>query len=194
MRWLANVYRTSRKVVRSIKGDDRIRPILKIVADFEQYAIGLLLVTIVGILIFDIAVRNLPGISFSMSWRNDIVIGLFIWMAWIGMAWGVKQDTHFRFLLVRGELSNRLNYLVYWIEWVIWVVFLGVVVRYSIPVMERWLRAGDIVGTSIPRYFLYLAVPVGFSLTLLRVGTQAVSVSRRYAAGESITPTSSIKD
>jgi len=153
--------------------------------NFERYAIGVLITSMLTILVVDLVTRTV-GIALDMPWKQTIVTGLLIWAIWIGLAWGVKLDSHFRFLAVRERFTPRMHYASYVVEWATWFLFIGTVLWYSQSVMHHYVQAGAIVGTSLPRYLLYAAIPVGLVLVGIRVVQRMVVITRQYLAGESI--------
>lgn len=158
---------------------------------FEEYFVGSLLSVMAVIVFIDLVVRTLD-LPLFMPWKQAVVLGLFIWTVWVGVAWGVREDSHFRFLAVRSRFPAWLNYGVFWLEWLTWLGFSGVVIWYSRPILEQFARAGNIIGSPIPRWLLFLSVPVGFALVVVRVLQQMVLVTRAYRAGQDIGVTTAI--
>ena len=145
-----------------------------------------------AIIALDVVQRTLWGGSFT--WSLDIVLGLFTWMTWLSAAFAVRHQSHLRFTLLRKKLSNRANYAMYWLEYVAWIVVMGLVLRFSVPIFRnRWETGQVVVGTEfVPAALLYLAVPVGMALLMVRATEQIVRVRRAYRRGADITPTASI--
>jgi len=161
-------------------------PLGRIERDLELYVAGSLLV-IYGLLIgFSVIQRTLTGEQ--ALWAQEITIGMFVWVAWLSVAYVIRNEDHLRFTLVLSRLSNRSRYLLYWIEWVLWIAFAGTVFVYSVPVLGDFIqRRATITGTSVPDAVTYLAVTVGFGFVLLRVAQQAVSVTLAFRRGEDVT-------
>ncbi|MGQ4555171.1 TRAP transporter small permease subunit [Halobellus sp. GM3] len=177
-----------RQAVREALDPDRDpeTPLGRLERDLELYVAGSLLV-IYGLLIgFSVIQRTLT--SEQALWAQEITIGMFVWVAWLSVAYVIRNEDHLRFTLVLSELSNRGRYLVYWIEWLLWVGFAGTVFAYSVPVLGGFIeRRATITGTAVPDAVTYLAVTVGFALVLLRVAQQAVGVTLAFRRGEDVT-------
>lgn len=121
-------------------------------------------------------------------WDQPIIIGLFIWTAWVGMAFAIKEDSHLRFTYIRQRQSNRFNYYVYWVEWIGWIVFGSIVFWFSLPVIDQFVTSRSVVpGTNFPTYLFYISVPTGYALSIGRVLEQMVKITSRYRNGEDIT-------
>lgn len=169
------------------------RPTLrKIERNFETY------LAIVAIVVYTLIILNkIVSRTFYpwlvVTWQEEVTIGLFIWAAWLATASLVRKDGHIRFSLFVQEFSNRRVYAVYVIEWILWLLLAGVVVYFSIDWIQQYVESGsDIIGTAVPKYFLYLSVPVGYGLIVVRVLQQAVIVTRKYRAGEELSTASEV--
>jgi TRAP-type C4-dicarboxylate transport system permease small subunit len=115
-------------------------------------------------------------------------------MTWLAAGWAIRFDSHFRFSLVRDKLSNRMNYLLRYVDFVSWVGFALVVGFYSLESVQARMESGrTILGTPIPLWVAYVAVPVGMAVIIVRATQQMVRLRRRYKDGDDITPTSDIQ-
>jgi TRAP-type C4-dicarboxylate transport system permease small subunit len=159
--------------------------------DFEGYLSLLLMLAYTVIILRDVITRTVSGST--EPWSLEISLGLFAWLAWLSCSFAVKHQSHFRFTLLRSGTSPTLNYLLYWIEWILWIVIMGLVLRYSVPVLQSYLLSQrTVVGTDLPTALLYLSVPVGMVLIIFRVLQQMYVVTGRYRRGEDTAVTSDI--
>lgn len=154
--------------------------------NLESYLTMVLILVYTTFIVYRILSRTL-GLGRVGPWLQEVVIGLFIWAAWLAVASLVRQDAHIRFTTVIERFPRWGVYLVYWIEWVLWIALAGIIFRYSIPYIGLFIGTGStITGTSIPLYYLHLSIPVGFALILVRTFQQIVIVTRKYRAGEEL--------
>ncbi|GAB6861049.1 TRAP transporter small permease [Haloplanus litoreus] len=152
----------------------------------ELYLGGTLLVVYGLVIGFAVIQRTLTGEQ--ALWAQESAIGMFVWVAWLSVAYVIRNEDHLRFTMVISGLSNTGRYLVYWVEWLCWVAFAGVVFVYSLPVFGSFLsRGATITGTRIPDAVTYLAVTVGVGLVLFRVVEQMLWVTHAFRHGEDIT-------
>lgn len=127
----------------------------------EMYLGIVLLLGYTAIILADIFRRTFLGTQ--SVWGLAIVQGMFVWLAWLSAAYAVRHNAHIRFTLLLQRASNRITYAVYLIEWALWLIVGGVIFRYSLTVLNDYLVSGaEVVGTPVPRYVLYLAVPFVF--------------------------------
>ncbi|TYL36789.1 TRAP transporter small permease [Natronococcus pandeyae] len=155
---------------------------------FEGMVALALLMVVLGITIVDIFGR--AAFAWTIDWGFEVAQGLFVWIAWLAASFGLRHQSYFRFTLFRAKLSNRGQYAMYAIEWLLWLLVIGAIFLYSIPEFLQILDSGRIVvGTeNVLQAHLYLAVPVGTGMILLRVVQQAVTTTVAYRNGDDITP------
>lgn len=160
---------------------DRFRRILD---NFEGYLAALLLFVYLFIILYDVGTRNFGR---PPVWGQEVVLGLFIWLAWLSTAYAVRTNSHLRFTLLFERLPQRGVYAVYVVEWLLWVAFAGVIFWYSIDITANVMETGTtVVGLPIPVWLFRASIPVGFGLILLRVAQRAVITTRAFRAGEEI--------
>ena len=127
------------------------------------------------------------------SYTLSVTLYLFTWMTWLAAGWAIRHDSHFRFTLLREQLSNRANYALRFVDIVAWVFFAGIITVYLLETLQLRLESGrQILGTPIPLWTAYLAVAVGMGLITLRSVQKGVLIHRQYKNGEDITPTSKV--
>ena len=164
-------------------GETRLGPVER---NLELYLGGTLLVVYGLVIGFSVIQRTLTGEQ--ALWAQESAIGMFVWVAWLSIAYVIRNEDHLRFTMVLSGLSNAGRYVVYWVEWCCWLAFAGVVFVYSLPVFGDFLgRGGTITGTSVPDAVTYLAVTVGVALVLFRVAEQVLWVSYAFRRGDDIT-------
>jgi len=154
--------------------------------NLELYLGGTLLVAYGLVIGFSVIQRTLTGEQ--ALWAQESAIGMFVWVAWLSVAYVIRNEDHLRFTMVLSGLSNTGRYVVYWVEWCCWLAFASVVFVYSLPVFGDFLsRGGTITGTPVPDAVTYLAVTVGIALVLFRVAEQMLWVSYAFRRGDDIT-------
>ena len=154
----------------------------KLEKNLEGYLSAVIMVIYTFVILLTIFSRYFT-LGFAAAWVQEVVLGGFIWLAWLSVAYVMRHDDHLRFTLFRRNFSNRSQYGVYALEWIGWLIFAGVVFWFSLPILEQRIESGaTITGTEFPKFLTYLAVPVGFGVILLRTIQQGVIVTRQYLA------------
>lgn len=163
----------------------------KVEENFEGY-IAISLIAVYTLLIFYTVIQRVTFQN-PPSFTLNGTLFLFTWMVWVAAAWAIRYESHFRFSIVRSKLSKRANYLLRYVDFIMWVSFAAIVGFYSIELVQRRLATGrPILGTPIPQWIAYLAIPVGMALIIIRATQQIIIIKRKYNDGKSITPTSDI--
>jgi TRAP-type C4-dicarboxylate transport system permease small subunit len=115
-------------------------------------------------------------------WSTSIPIYLFIWLAWMGLAFNTKMRSHLCFPEIRARLPYNAKFACLILDAALWVI-LGIIVLYS--AMDQVLiqiRIESIVeGTdNLPLWLAYIAVPVGWGWNMFRVFQNLYYDIRRF--------------
>lgn len=171
-------------ILAAVEIDTSAARLKDVLDNFEGYLSGALLLVYLFVILYDVGTRNLGT---PPVWGQQIVLGMFIWLAWLSTAYAVRTNSHLRFTLVFERLSQRGVYAVYVIEWVLWVAFAGIIFWYSLEITANVIETGTtVVGLPIPVWLFRISIPVGFGLILIRVAQRAVITTRAFRAGEEI--------
>jgi len=163
----------------------------KLEENFEGY-VAIVLIALYTTLIFYTVVQRITFEN-PPSFTLNGTLFLFTWMVWVAAAWAIRHESHFRFSLARTRLSNKANYVLRYVDFVTWVSFAAIIGYYSIELVQRRVATGrPILGTPIPLWVAYLAIPVGMALIIVRATQQIIMIRRKYHSGEDVTPTSDI--
>lgn len=160
--------------------------------NFEGYvatAVLFVYTFIIGYTIFQrLTFQNPP------SYTLQATLSLFTWMTWLSAGWALRYDSHFRFSLVRQNLSERVNYALRYVDVGLWILVAGIVFYFSLDVLQTRMESGRLIlGTPVPLWLAYLALPVGMVGIGVRATQQIVRIRRAYRNGEDVTPTSDIR-
>lgn len=108
--------------------------------------------------------------SYSSIWGEEIVRYSFIYLAWIGAAAAVKERAHIRIDVVMHYLNPRLKAMLYIFgDLVMLAVAIGALVWSFETVQVSWKFGSVSHGLRISLVWFLMAVPVGFSLMILRL-------------------------
>jgi TRAP-type C4-dicarboxylate transport system permease small subunit len=148
----------------------RIRKLLACIdRDIEKVLMFITYMSCGGIIFVEVFRRFLFKVQ--EPWSTSIPIYLFIWLAWIGLAFNTKMRSHLSFPEVRGRLPYNAQFACLALDTVLWLTF-GVIVMYSAwDQVAIMMRIGSVVeGTdNLPLWLAYLAVPVGWAWNMFRV-------------------------
>lgn len=147
---------------------------LKFIDEHFEEAIAVVLMAVMSVLIcVQIFMRYAMGAS--LSWSEELARYFFIWMTYIGIAYGVRKDAHIRvtmavdLLPLKGQMWMRI------VSHVVFGAFAFFVMYQGWFLVEKIFRFGQKSSSlGIPMGWVYLAPLTGFGLTLIRLVQAAV--------------------
>ena len=105
----------------------------------------------------------------SVPWTEELARYLFVWTCFMGIPWGVKLMVHMRVDMIYGKLPKKIQKYHDIISYVLILIFSCPLIYYSFVVVERQLMLGQrMIGLPIPMAYVYLAMPVAFTLVAFR--------------------------
>ena len=109
-------------------------------------------------------------LSFSSLWGEEIARFAFIYLTWIGASAGVKNRSHIRIDVIYSWVPERHHVWLYILADVATMAFAVVALYYSlIPIITSINFDSVTDGLRINRSFFLVAVPLGFTMTLVRL-------------------------
>ena len=130
----------------------------------ENIALVVLLGSMIGVSVFQIANRQLFGGSFSLSWADEFVKLIVLWLAMVGSISAARDNKHIRIDLITHVLSGPV---VAWAK-VIVDIFAGIVCAvigwHAYRLIREEMSWGDTIFTDVPLWLMHAIVPVAFVL------------------------------
>lgn len=155
----------------------------KIGRDAERLAMLWLYAFIVLVIIVEVARRFL--FDYSSIWGEEAARFAFIYLVWIGAAVGVRNRSHIRFTILSDLLPPRGAAVLSMIGSVAIMTFAVFALYLSIAPIETSLRFGSVSeGLRLGRAWFLVAVPIGFTLVVLRAAGVLLEDFRAFRANE----------
>jgi C4-dicarboxylate transporter DctQ subunit len=130
----------------------------------ENTALVVLLGTMIGVSVFQIINRQLLDGSFSLSWADELVKIIVLWLAMVGSVAAARDNKHIRIDLITHVLSGPV---VAWAK-VIVDLFAAVVCAVigwsAYRLIREEMSWGDTIFTDVPLWMLHVIVPLAFLL------------------------------
>lgn len=145
-----------------------IKLLLRIANNLEYIVAGTLLVVIVSLLTINVFSRYVLGITISVT--EELVRLLFVWMVLLASSVAAQHGAHIRVAAPTDLLPPRVRAGVAVVADLIWVTFnILVVVQGAnlVASMFQYRYVSAALGWSMA--WVYIAVPIGLTLTTLRV-------------------------
>lgn len=111
------------------------------------------------------------------AWGPEVAMGAFVWLSWFAMASGVRTGAHLSFTTLRDRMPGWLRRVMEVLDCLLWFALGAVVIVASWDVVMLNERFNiKIFGTDIPMAAISIAVPLGWSFTMVRVLQQLIRV------------------
>ena len=130
----------------------------------ENTALVVLLGTMIGVSVFQIINRQLLDGSFSLSWADELVKIIVLWLAMIGSVAAARDNKHIRIDLITHVLSGPV------VAWAKVIVDLfasavcAVIGWNAYRLIREEMSWGDTIFTDVPLWMLHTIVPLAFLL------------------------------
>lgn len=124
-------------------------------------------VALMGLVLFvQIVMRYI--FNHPLIWSEEMARYLFIWMAFIGIGYGVKYDLHIKMEAFLAIFPQKVQQGVVIVTEIVALVFLGIVL---VPSIQFAVHTGHVPSSAmgIPMYWVYSAFPVGLILGMVRM-------------------------
>jgi len=130
----------------------------------ENTALVVLLGTMIGVSVFQIVNRQLLNGAFSLTWADELVKIIVLWLAMVGSIAACRDNKHIRIDLISHILSGPV------VAWSKVVVDLFAAAVCAVIGWQAWrlvreeMSWGDTVFTDVPLWTLHAIVPLAFLL------------------------------
>jgi C4-dicarboxylate transporter DctQ subunit len=149
-------------------------PVLRAFAAVENVLMGLLLVGTVATILAQVFFRY--ALSRSLSWSTEVATDLLLYIAFVGFAIGVRDNAHVALHLLEDRWGRRSRRALRVFEL---VVLGGVVGAIGIGGAVYAYQQRDVVSPSdIPLWTVFLALPLGATLSVVHVVVEVVALLR----------------
>jgi len=126
-------------------------------------------------------------LSFSSVWGEEVARFAFIYLTWIGASAGVKNRSHIRIDIIYGWVPERHQVWLYALADLATMAFAVVALYYSmIPIVTSINFDNVTDGLRVNRSFFLVAVPLGFTMTMVRVAQNLIRDVRDHRAGRPV--------
>ena len=146
-----------------------MRLLRRVNADGERWLMLWLYAFITLVIVIEVIRRFV--FDYSSLWGEEAARYAFIYLVWISAAVGVKNRAHIRFYVVYDRLPARPAAFLSTFGNAAVIFFACFAVYLSIDPILTSLRFGSVTeGLRLSRAWFLVAVPLGFTLVVLRAG------------------------
>lgn len=134
----------------------------------ERWALLAFYVMLVATMAIEVLRREI--FAYSSIWGEEIVRYSFIYLAWIGAAAAVRERAHIRIDVIMHSLGNRAKAALYIFGDLVMFGVALIALYYSFETVMVSAKFGSVShGLRVSMVWFLAAVPIGFSLMILRL-------------------------
>lgn len=164
----------------------QLKQILKAIDENGERYLLLPLYTLIVLTIF-IEVLRRSLLSYSSIWAEEVARYAFIYLAWIGASSAIKERAHIRIDVLLPLFSKRLRSLVFMFGDFVTLVLAVLAVYWSMEPVLTSIHFGSVThGLRISQAWFLAAVPLGFSMMILRLLQSMRRDWKDFSAGRSV--------
>jgi TRAP-type C4-dicarboxylate transport system permease small subunit len=154
----------------------------------EDLALVVLLGAMIGVSVFQIANRQLLGGSFTLTWADEFVKIIVLWLAMVGSIAAARDNKHIRIDLITHILSGKIVTLIKLVVDTFAAIVCAVIGWHAYRLIREEISWGDTIFTDVPLWIMHVIVPFAFVLIsyrfVVRVGKLALELASPAQAEE----------
>lgn len=135
---------------------------------FEEFFCSVFLVALVSLLGAQVFTRFV--LNYSVSWHEEVIRYLFIWLVYLGVSLGVKRREHIRILVFLRFIPTSVHRPLYYVAESGWLLFCLYVFYLSIDMMKTMFTFRQLSASlQWNMAYIYLIIPFAMLLTSYRI-------------------------
>lgn len=143
--------------------------ILRILNDkLEEIFLVILMTAATTIVAAQVITRYL--LKVPLPWSEEVARYMFIWLVWVGAAFATKERRHISIDVLVSRLPAAGRKVCSVISTLVWIGFLVCMAYLSFKLTKSVFGGSQVaVGSGIPMWIPYAAIPTGMTLMLFRL-------------------------
>ena len=126
-------------------------------------------VVIVFVIVSEVVRRFV--LSYSSLWGEEVARYAFVFLGWVGASYAVKERAHIRFDTLLNVLPRRWHGYVYVFGDLVTLVFALIALYWTLHTIGTLVQYdAKTPALRVSKAYFELAVPLGFTLMLVRLG------------------------
>ena len=150
----------------------------------ENTALVLLLGAMIGISVFQIVNRELLGSAFALSWADEFVKMVVLWLAMVGSIAAARDNRHIRIDLITHVLSGPVVTVAKIIVDIFAAIVCGAIAWHAYRLVREEISWGDTIFGDTPLWIMHAIVPLAFALISYQFVVRIAKLVRGLVVGE----------
>ena len=162
-----------------------VRFLIHLSQTLERYLIYIFYVFLLFVVTAEVFRRY--ALSMSSFWSGETARYSFLYITYLGISWAAYKRTHIRIDILFDRVSQRVENYLYLFSNVVMFLFGAYAIWYTIPIIQTSLDFGATTqALGINRAFAQVAIPIGFSLMMIRIVQRTYYDIRDIRAGDPV--------
>ena len=142
---------------------------------FENTIAVILLVVMTAAIFLQVVSRTF---DYSIAWTEELARYCFIWLVYIGISFAVSRKSHIKIEAIAMLIDEKeKKYLSLFSDFVFLAFSVVILFKSTQMVANLYYLGQTSPALGLPMWIVYLAGPVGFALTSIRLIQQMVSTT-----------------
>jgi TRAP-type C4-dicarboxylate transport system permease small subunit len=154
---------------------------MRILRKIDNHIEEWILVTLLAVSLTSITLQICMRFIFdnSLSWSEELARYCFIWLIYIGIAYGVKLSRHITLDVVYDLVPNILKKAFQLLSNLLVGAFALIVIYNSYLLIDQIASFGQTsAAMRLNMVYVYLSVPVGMTLTIIRLVQNTIYIMK----------------
>lgn len=144
------------------------KKLCKILNNIEETLITVIFVIMVAVCFLQVIARFI--LSISLSWSEALLCTCLIWVTCLAASVAFKKKSHLGVDFVTGLFPPKLKRAVTFLTYLICIAFHVIIIFTTVKLIGRQIHTDQIiVSLKVPIALVTAAIPVGFSLSIIRI-------------------------
>ena len=119
-----------------------------------------------------------------LKWSEEVARFIFLWVVFIGVSYATRERLHIRLTLLYERFPPKVQTILEIAYNIGIIVLLVLLIEKSIPVLVRQNRLPMPATQILPMSYVFIAIPIGFSMTIIRTLMQIYEDAKKLAEGK----------
>ncbi|MFS0806425.1 TRAP transporter small permease [Shouchella sp. 1P01AA] len=145
---------------------------MKVFRMVEQHIEEVLLVIILSIMVLAISLQIFMRfvLGTSLGWSEELARYCFIYLVFIGISYGVKEERHIKIDAILSFLNEKRQLVFNLIVYGLFLLFALFIVIYGGAMSLEIIQLGQVTpGLGMKMGYVYVAAPIGMLMTSIRI-------------------------
>lgn len=149
--------------------------------NFEAVLATVFFFALLGLIVVQIFLRNIVG--GGLQWGEEICRFLYVWVCYIGISYGLRMNSHITINAISRMLPEKAQRVLLVLVQVIFLVVLVYLMRGAVNNCVKVREQGQMAQTlKISLNWMFVAAPIGYGLSILRLIQNLIYKLRRFNA------------